>query len=252
MKRDANLKSKSRNSFIYFQLGLIGIMLLVLFILEIQFKVSSNAIPVISINETFEVSNAQNYQIIEHKLQTVKAEKVDPVKKIPNDINKLLVKKDEVVENKELASQDVPPSDKEDTENIEPNNVNEGKSTTTKSSPTIFNVEQLPMFPECVGLTREKQKACFDEQLMKAIIRNLRYPETDLDKGKQGTALVEFVIDENGSIRDVKALDNKRATISMQKEAEKAVKKLPKLIPAKMGNENVRIKYSIPISFKIR
>lgn len=252
MKRDANLKSKSRNSFIYFQLGLIGIMLLVLFILEIQFKVSSNAIPVISINETFEVSNAQNYQIIEHKLQTVKAEKVDPVKKIPNDINELLVKKDEVVENKELASQDVPPSDKEDTENIEANNVNEGKNTITKSSPTIFNVEQLPMFPECVGLAREKQKVCFDEQLMKAIIRNLRYPEADLDKGKQGTALVEFVIDENGSIRDVKALDNKRATINMQKEAEKAVKKLPKLIPAKMGNENVRIKYSIPISFKIR
>ena len=77
------------------------------------------------------------------------------------------------------------------------------------------------------------------------------YPERDYDNGKQGTALIEFVIDENGNITNVKPLENNRATEDMKKAAEKAVKKLPQLIPAKQGDRNVRIKYAIPITFKL-
>lgn len=65
-------------------------------------------------------------------------------------------------------------------------------------------------------------------------------------------AQVEFIIDENGTITNVVALNNKRATSEMQKAAEKAVKRIPKLIPAKQGDKSVRIKYSIPVVFKIR
>ena len=63
---------------------------------------------------------------------------------------------------------------------------------------------------------------------------------------------LEFVIDEKGAITSVRALDNKRATIEMQKAAEKAVQKVSKLTPAKQGGNPVRIKYSIPVSFKIK
>ena len=76
--------------------------------------------------------------------------------------------------------------------------------------------------------------------------------EDDLEEGKQGVAQVEFIIDENGAITNVVALNNKRATSDMQKAAEKAVKRIPKLIPAKQGDKPVRIKYSIPVVFKIR
>ena len=98
-----------------------------------------------------------------------------------------------------------------------------------------FFRRRITMFPACKGLSRAEQKACFDEQLTKTIVKHLVYPEEDLEDGKQGVAQVEFVIDENGMISNVVALNNKRASFEMQKQQKKAVRKLPKLIPAKQG-----------------
>ena len=255
MKANANLKSRTKNSMIYFQLGLIGTMLIVLFILEFQFKDSIKKVPTISLNETFDESFNTTYTIIERKVVEAKPVKVvKPIVKVPKDVTKLEIKKnDELIKETEIKTQDnVASTEGKETKEDVVVTQNEGKTIEPVKNPTIFNVEQLPMFPECAGLSRAAQKACFDEQLMKAVMRNLSYPDEDLEKGKQGTALIEFVIDEKGNITNVKALDNKRATLTMQKAAEKAVKKLPKLIPAKMGDDNVRIKYSIPISFRIK
>ena len=58
------------------------------------------------------------------------------------------------------------------------------------------------------------------------------------------------LIDENGNITEVKAIDNKRATPEMQKSAANAVKKIKRLSPAKQGGKAVRIKYTIPIIFR--
>lgn len=254
MRKDANLKSRVKNSTIYFQLGLIATMLVVLFVLEIQFKQDVKEPETIAFTPSDEDILIADYTIIERK-EVVKpqnkVEKQSP--KLPNEIENVEMKDDETeVKETELKSESNTSS--EDVENTESENNNENNTPANapKKDVNIFNVEQLPMFPECRGLSRSEQKACFDSQLMKAIVRNLNYPEKDLRNGNQGTALIEFVIDEKGNVVNVKALDNKRATENMQEAAKKAVKKLPKLIPAKQGNDNVRIKYTIPISFRIQ
>ncbi|BCY28151.1 energy transducer TonB [Flavobacterium okayamense] len=254
MKKDVKLKSKTRNSFIYFQLGLIGTMLIVLFVLEFQFKEAVKEIKTFTLNEPIDEPFDGVFTIIENNDTEVKPEKVvKPQVKVPLDVTEVEVKdNDEQIKETDINTQDnVSSNEGSEIKNDETNNTS-GNVVSKPVNPTIFNVERLPMFPECAGLSRTEQKACFDEQLMKAVMRNLSYPDVDLENGKQGTALIEFVIDEKGNITNVKALDNKRATVTMQKAAEKAVKKLPKLIPAKMGEDNVRIKYSIPISFRIQ
>jgi TonB family protein len=254
MKANVNLKSKTKNSFIYFQLGLIGTMLVVLFVLELQFENVAREIKMFTLNGTIEEPIYSDYEIIkEVKIEQSKTVQ-KPVVKIPKDITELDVKKDdEVIKETDIKTQDdVVPTDAKETKNNVVVTPNEGEKNTKAENRTIFNVEQLPMFPQCKGLSRAEQKACFDEQLLKAVLRNLQYPDVDLRRGNQGTALIEFVIDENGYITNVKAVENKRATETMQEAAEKAVQKLPKLIPAKQGKENVRIKYSIPISFRIQ
>lgn len=120
-----------------------------------------------------------------------------------------------------------------------------------KSDYTAFSVEQLPMFDACKGLRREEQKECFDKELQRFISRNIIYPSNDIENGNQGIALIEFIIDEKGYVTNIKALDNKRATLGMQKAAEKAIRKMPKIIPARQGKENVRVKYLIPVSFRL-
>lgn len=254
MKANANLKSRTKNSMIYFQLGLIGTMLVVLFVLEFQFKNSVKENKVLTFTPIDEPFNA-TYTIIEHKAVEAKPTKVvKPIVKVPTDVTKLEIKKnEELIKETEIKTQDnIASTEGKETKEDVIVTPNEGKTTEPKKEITFVNVEQLPMFPECAGLSRADQKACFDEQLLKAVLRNLEYPEADLRKGNQGRALIEFVIDERGYITNVKAVNNDRATNNMKLAAEKAVKKLPKLIPAKQGKENVRIKYSIPISFRIQ
>lgn len=108
------------------------------------------------------------------------------------------------------------------------------------------------MFPACKGLDRDEQMKCFEAQMAKTVAKNTVYPEGDLEVGKQGRALVSFIIDETGKIVDVKAINNEFGTSEMRKAAELAVRKVQKLTPAKQGGKPVRIKYIIPVSFRIQ
>jgi periplasmic protein TonB len=250
MRTNENFQRKTKNSFIYFQIGLIAVLVLVLSFLEFKFLYfSKDTVFRVDSEWTQEKAFVYNPEII--KSNPIETKAVKPVVKLPKDIVDVDIKKDdEVIKKEDLASEN--PSDaKSDVEDKTDVSNNNNNTKPTVDKPTIFSVEQLPMFKACKGLKRSEQKACFDEQLAKAISKNLVYPDKDLENKRQGTAVVEFVIDEKGNITNVKALDNNRATPAMQVAAEKAVSKLPKLEPAKQGDVAVKIKYVIPISFKV-
>ena len=238
MKANVDFPKRVKNSFIYFQVGLIATMLVVLFILEFNFKDTSKSIGYVP---PIEISSEPTFVYNPAPVTKPQSATKPVVVKVPKVAHVFKATKDEPKKDEDkapIATQDNP--------------KDSGNGGGTTEAPTVFSVEQLPMFEACKGLSRSEQKACFDEQLSKAIVKHLTYPESDLEDGKQGVAQVEFVIDEKGTITSVKALDNKRATIEMQKAAEKAVKRIPKLIPAKQGDKAVKIKYSIPVVFKIR
>ena len=250
MRTNENFQRKTKNSVIYFQVGLIAVLVLVLSFLEFKFlSFSKDTVFKAEPTWTEEAAFVYNPEVIKSNPVEIKA--VKPVVKLPKEFVDFKIEdNDEVIKKEDLASEN--PSDtKSDVEVKTDVSNNNNNTTATVDKPTIFSVEQLPMFKACKGLKRSEQKACFDEQLAKAISKNLVYPNKDLENKRQGTAVVEFVIDEKGNITNVKALDNNRATPAMQVAAEKAVSKLPKLEPAKQGDVAVKIKYVIPISFKV-
>jgi periplasmic protein TonB len=250
MRTNENFQRKTKNSVIYFQVGLIAVLVLVLSFLEFKFlSFSKDTVFKAEPTWTEEVAFVYNPEVI--KSNPIETKTIKPVVKLPKEFVDVDIKKDdEVIKKEDLASEN--PSDTKSDVEVKTNVTNNNNNTSsTVDKPTIFSVEQLPMFKACKGLKRSEQKACFDEQLAKAISKNLVYPNKDLENKRQGTAVVEFVIDEKGNITNVKALDNNRATPAMQLAAEKAVSKLPKLEPAKQGDVAVKIKYVIPISFKV-
>ena len=252
MKANVDFPKRTKNSFIYFKVGLIATMLVVLFILEFNFENKKYKVKYIPTDEIpQEVAFVYNPAPVT-KPQTI----IKPlVVKVPKVAHTFKVTKEEPKKedsNTKIASQDNPSDNQNNTNSNQIDNPGDAGKVTNPEPPSIFTVEQLPMFPACKGLSREEQKACFDEQLAKVIVKHLVYPEDELEEGKQGVAQLEFIIDENGAITNVVALNNKRASSDMQKAAEKAVKRVPKLIPAKQGDKPVRIKYSIPVVFKIR
>ena len=108
-------------------------------------------------------------------------------------------------------------------------------------------VEQAPRYPGCKGNTEEEFKLCFNEKIKKFIARKFN-SNLDIDaKGKQ-RIIVQFEIDKNGDIVNIKA---RAPHIRLEKEAIKTVGKLPKMEPGKQRNNNVGVKYSLPISFYI-
>lgn len=99
-------------------------------------------------------------------------------------------------------------------------------------------VEQMPSFPGG------------DAALMQYLRDNIKYPVVAQENGVQGRVVVSFVVEKDGSITDVKVV--RSVDPSLDKEAQRVVKSMPKWIPGKQNGSAVRVKYNVPVSFKLQ
>lgn len=99
-------------------------------------------------------------------------------------------------------------------------------------------VEESPKFPGG------------DAELYKWLSKNIRYPEMAAQNNIQGRVTVQFVVEKNGSVGEVKVVRGKDP--DLDKEAVRVVKSLPKFIPGKMNGQSVRVWYTLPIMFKLQ
>ena len=103
----------------------------------------------------------------------------------------------------------------------------------------VFDVvEQMPSFPGGQGA------------LMDFLSNNVKYPVVAQENGVQGRVVVSFVVEKDGSITDVKVV--KSVDPSLDKEAARVVKSMPKWIPGKQNGSAVRVKYNVPVSFRLQ
>jgi TonB family protein len=264
MKAVMDFDKKAKNSFIYFQLGLVFTMLFCYFALEHKSKVEQKVLP--SYNVPYFIDEPYIYNPIIEIPEEVKIEtpvatiKAAPVVKASSDVVEIKIEENEIdlpktdIPTQDNIGQEVGIGDKDSPGVIGGNQDSVGNKVAfggESDGYSIFAVEQLPMFKACKGLLKSEQKACFDKELKRAISRYLVYPEDDFENGKEGSVMVEFVIDENGEVANVRTIENRKATPEMQLAAEKAVSRIPKLIPARQGNRNVKVKYVLPITFRI-
>lgn len=80
---------------------------------------------------------------------------------------------------------------------------------------------------------------------------NLKYPDTALHNGVEGTVLIQFIIEKDGSIADVKVLEGEDLGYGLADEAVKVISNMPKWIPARQGDRNVRSYKKQPITFRL-
>ena len=99
-------------------------------------------------------------------------------------------------------------------------------------------VEQMPSVPGG------------DAALMQYLRDNIKYPVVAQENGVQGRVVVSFVVEKDGSITDVKVV--RSVDPSLDKEAQRVVKSMPKWIPGKQNGSAVRVKYNVPVSFKLQ
>ena len=98
-------------------------------------------------------------------------------------------------------------------------------------------VEQMPEFPGGAA------------GMMKFIAENVKYPEEAYSKGIEGRVLVQFIIEKDGSVTNVKVI--KKVNDAIDAEAVRVVKAMPKWKPGKQNGREVRVKYTIPVIFRL-
>ena len=102
----------------------------------------------------------------------------------------------------------------------------------------IFQVvEAMPEFP---GGTAE---------LMKWLQKNIKYPSIAAENGVQGRVIVQFVVNKDGSIVDPVVL--RSVDPYLDKEAIRVVKSMPKWKPGEQRGKPVRVKFTLPVMFRL-
>lgn len=99
-------------------------------------------------------------------------------------------------------------------------------------------VEQMPSF-------RGGQ-----QKLMEYLAANIRYPDGLGESCIQGRVIVTFVVEKDGSISDVKVV--KSLDPLLDKEAVRVVSGMPKWIPGKQNGVTYRVKYTLPVNFRLQ
>ncbi len=120
-------------------------------------------------------------------------------------------------------------------------NGNEIKEELEEDSTLYTIVEEQPEFP---GGARA---------MMKFLAESTKYPRQAIENGIQGRVYISFVVEKDGALSEVQnAAPKRRVHKTLEKEAIRVVKSMPKWKPGRQRGKAVRVKYTVPINFKIR
>jgi protein TonB len=108
----------------------------------------------------------------------------------------------------------------------------------TEEEETFTFVEQMPEYPGGV------------KALMQWIYKHIKYPDIAQENGITGTVVVNFVVDTDGKISNVKIL--RGIDPSCDEEAMRVVRALPPWKPGKQGGKAVRVYYTLPIKYVLQ
>ena len=108
----------------------------------------------------------------------------------------------------------------------------------TKKNNMVFDVvEVMPQYPG-------GQIA-----MLKYIMENIKYPEQAMKEGIQGRVTVRFIVEKDGSISNVKPVLSVHPLLDT--EAVRVVESMPKWSPGKQNGKPVRVRFNVPVMFKL-
>ena len=208
--------------------------------------------------EAMELSKLQKEAKKQEKKQVVKP-KVEPKKEIPvarqtQKFTAPVIKKDELVKEENQIKQMDKLDDKvavgtENHEGTKDRNVEAVRNDIAVNTPPpapkeevtnkVFDVvEVMPSFPGGQGA------------LMSYLSSHTKYPVVAQENGVQGRVTVSFVVERDGSITDVHVV--RSVDPSLDREAARVVSSMPNWQPGKQNGSAVRVKFNVPVQFKLQ
>ena len=198
---------------------------------------------------------AEKKEVKVEKKAPVKVEEQKVVEKVKSSVKftpPVIKKDDEVKPEEELKSQedlnktntaigsfDVKGNDETGGEVLKAKEVIAQPEPPKEEETKVFDVvEVMPTFPG-------GQQALFEW-----LSKNIKYPVVAEENGVQGRVIGACVVERNGSITDVQVA--KSVDPSLEKEAVRVVKAMPHWIPGKQNGSAVRVKFTVPVTFRLQ
>lgn len=194
---------------------------------------------------------------VEKKTEAPKVEQVQKVEKVKSSIafTPPVIKKDsEVKPEEEMKTQDELKETKTAIGAFDVKGNDEAGGTVLKAVEEIATpeppkqeaeqnkvfdvVEQQPQYPGGMGA------------LNQWLGSNIKYPVMAAENGIEGRVVVQFVVERDGSVSGVHVV--RGVDPSLDKEATRVVSAMPKWIPGKQNGSAVRVKYTVPVTFRLQ
>ena len=211
--------------------------------------------------EAMELAKLQQQAKKEEKKKEPVKPKIEPKKEIPvaRETQKFtapIIKKDELVKEENQVKQmdkldekvAVGTENKEGTKDRLAEAVRSDIAVTAPPPPPapkpevsnkVFDVvEEMPHFPGGAAA------------LQAFLSSNTKYPVVAQENGVQGRVIVSFVVERDGSITDVRVV--RSVDPSLDREASRVVRSMPRWSPGKQNGSAVRVKYTVPVVFRLQ
>ena len=100
-------------------------------------------------------------------------------------------------------------------------------------------VESMPEFPGGA------------QAMMRYIAENIKYPVIAQENGIQGRVICQFVVEKDGKVSDIQVVRSSGES-SLDKEAQRVIGSMPRWKPGKQRGKPVRVKYTLPVNFRLQ
>lgn len=210
---------------IYLLMGFVA----VLSLLYIGFEWTKHEVTIYE-DTTTEVIEEEEIEII----QTAEVLPPPPPPDVPEVIEILNVVEDDV----ETAEIEIDTEDEDDKAVVIQAPVTSGPTQEEDTEVVFVVVESMPSFPGG------------DAALFKYLNDNIKYPVIAQESGIQGRVTCQFVVNRDGSIVDIEVV--RSVDKSLDAEAIRVIKNMPRWTPGKQRGKTVRVKYTLPVNFRLQ
>ncbi|TAJ12016.1 energy transducer TonB [Marinilabiliaceae bacterium JC017] len=238
MKAKKTNKSDLENKrSIFFEVGLLVSLALAYIAFEVKFKPRSVSYPVVSEKVVVD----QEMIPITRQEELVKSPPPPTITK--TDILQIVDDDVELEEELEILDTEADENMEVDISKIQSVDVEE---EVIEEEKIFIIVEQMPIFrPEICKTPEEGQ-----QELIRYIIKNLRYPVKAQENGIEGKVYVQFVVNPQGQVEKVRVVRSVHP--DLDEEAVRVVNSLPLFSPGKQRGKPVKVQYAVPIAFVLQ
>jgi len=241
-KHDANVQ---KNTTLYFQVGLILVLLAVHGLFEMNFAYTAINPP--DYADKFDPDTFVDIPVI--RVHVDEPVKTKPKKRRPVIFSNPVVENndEDVPETSDIIAEPETSSDPA----IDVSDVKDVFEVPESAPVPFIAVEHVPIYPGCESLESNlERRTCMEQKLKKLITRKFNgdMAENLGLTGKQ-RIYVQFKIDKQGYVTDIKT---RAPHPKLGKEAERVINKIPKMKPGMQRDNAVEVIYQLPILFQVQ